>query len=96
MHIFGKIDIILNNIKLAKMNKIKSFLNYKGSQKQKISVSPNPLVEFASSWRIAWGKIDAIADDAAWRENQLAIICSNPNVQVVVSPSDKFVMAIFG
>ncbi|WP_293146373.1 MULTISPECIES: asparagine synthase-related protein [unclassified Microcoleus] len=74
------------------MNNIKSLLNYKSSQKQKISVPPSPLVEFASSWRIAWGKIDAIADDAAWRDGQIAIICSNPSVQLILSPSQKFVI----
>lgn len=70
----------------------KSFLNYKGSQKQKSSVPPNSLVEFASDWRIAWGKTDAIADRTAWRESQIAIICSNPNTQIILSPSEKFVV----
>ncbi|MGB3266629.1 MAG: asparagine synthase-related protein [Microcoleus sp.] len=70
----------------------KLFLNYKGSQQQKSSVPPNSLVEFASSWRIAWGKTEGIEDKTAWREGQMAIICSNPNVQINISPSEKFVV----
>jgi asparagine synthase (glutamine-hydrolysing) len=70
----------------------KLFLNYKGSKKQKLFVPPNPLVEFASSWRIAWGETDAIADRTAWREGQIAIICSNPDAQIILSPSEKFVV----
>ena len=76
------------------MSDKKSFLNYQGRQKQKSSLPPNSLVEFASNWRIAWGKTDAIEDNTAWREGQLAIICSNPTVQIILSPSEK--LAVVG
>ncbi|MBE9184917.1 hypothetical protein IQ270_09380 [Microcoleus sp. LEGE 07076] len=70
----------------------KLFLNYRGSKKQKSSLLPNPLVEFASNWRIAWGKTEEIEDKTAWGEGQIAIICSNPNVQIILSPSQKLVV----
>jgi len=72
------------------MSNKKSFLNYKASQKPKSSLPRNSLVEFASSWRIAWGKTDGIENNTAWREGQIAIICSNPNTQIILSPSEKF------
>lgn len=71
----------------------KSFLNYKGSRTPKPSVPANSALEFASSWRIAWGKIDAIDQSTiAWREEKLAILCSNIQTQIILSPSKQFVV----
>jgi asparagine synthase (glutamine-hydrolysing) len=42
-----------------------------------------------ASWRLAWGKVGALAE-ATWRDDRIAIFTRH--VQIVLSPSDRFVV----
>ncbi|NJK73484.1 MAG: asparagine synthase [Microcoleus sp. SU_5_6] len=56
-------------------------------------MAPDSAVEFASNWRIAWGKIDAIDHSSTvLHEDKIAIISSNPNASLSISPSERFVV----
>ncbi|MGL5060039.1 MAG: hypothetical protein ACRC62_08650, partial [Microcoleus sp.] len=68
----------------------KSFLTNKNRHQKQPDIAPNSAVELASNWRIAWGKIDSIdPSPTVLHEDKIAIISSNPNANLSISPSKK-------
>lgn len=58
------------------------------------------LINAQPSWRVAWGKVDSILEDVAWRDNRLAIISAQRTARspqdickaIAISPSQQFVV----
>ena len=49
------------------------------------------LLKVQSSWRVAWGKVDLIREEVAWRDNKLAIITPERKA-IAISPTQRFVI----
>ncbi|MFB2921656.1 asparagine synthetase B family protein [Aerosakkonema funiforme] len=48
-----------------------------------------PVVEVSPTWRVAWGKVDSITEDVAWRDDRIAIILPKNSP---LSPTSRFVV----